>query len=193
MIEQTLVLLKPDAVQRGLVGEIIKRFEQRGLKIAAIKMLHASRELAEKHYPESETQIGGMGQKTLNAAKEAEREKEVKEIFGTEDPFKIGATLRKWLVEFLISGPIIAMIVEGKNGISIVRKICGFTDPAKAELGSIRGDFAHTGIEVWNLYRSAVKNLVHASGNKQEAEYEISLWFKPEEIYSYSSVHDMHV
>lgn len=193
MLEKTLVLLKPDAVQRGLMGEIIHRFERAGLKIVGMKMVHPSRELVEKHYPKRESFIVGMGQKTLDASKETGREEDIKKIFKTTDPKKIGLTLREWLINFLISGPVVALVIEGNRGITIVRKICGFTDPAKAELGTIRGDFAHTGIEVWNIYQSAVKNLVHASGNKEEAEYEIPLWFKPGELYSYKTVHEVHV
>jgi nucleoside-diphosphate kinase len=192
MKEQSLVLIKPDGVQRSLIGEIIKRFEQRSLKIVALKMVKPSKELAEKHYPASDQQLTGMGNKTLQAAKDSGREGDVKKIFKTTDAKEIGKTLRSWLVNFLISGPVVAMVVEGNRAIGVVRKICGFTDPAKADVGTIRGDFGHTGIEVWNIKESAVKNLVHASGSPEEAKFEIPLWFKPKEILEYKIVHEEH-
>ncbi len=188
MKEQTLVLLKTDAVQRALMGEIIHRFEQRGLKIIAMKMVKPTKELAEKHYPATDQQLMGMGNKTLQAASEAD----VKRIFNCTDAKEIGKKLRAWLVDFLVSGPVVALVIAGHNVVPIVRKICGFTDPAKADVGTIRGDFGHTGIEVWNIKGSATKNLVHASGNNEEAKYEIGLWFKPDEIIEYKIIHEDH-
>lgn len=189
MIEKTLVLVKPDGVVRGLIGEIIKRFEQRGLKLVGLKMIKPTKELAEKHYPDSEQQISGMGAKTLQAG-----DKEtIRKLFKTEEPKEIGKVLRNWLVQFITSEPVVAMVVEGYKAISAVRKICGFTDPAKAELGTIRGDFGHTGIEGWNAKKSAVKNLVHASGSADEAENEIKLWFTEKEIYDYKLGHESNI
>lgn len=192
MKERTLVLLKTDAVQRALMGEIIHRFEQRGLKIVAMKMVKPNKELAEKHYPATDQQLIGMGNKTLQAAKESGKEADIKRIFNSSDPKEIGKILRAWLVNFLVSGPVVAMVIAGHNVVPVVRKICGFTDPAKADVGTIRGDFAHTGIEVWNIKGSATKNLVHASGNDEEAKYEIDLWFKPNEIIDYKVIHEDH-
>ena len=192
MIERTLVLIKTDGVQRSLIGDIIKRFEMRGLKIIALRMVKPSKELAEKHYLDSDQQIIGMGNKTLQASKNYGQEDDVKEIFKTTDAKEIGKILRSWLVDFLISGPVVSMVVEGNRSVDVVRKICGFTDPAKADVGTIRGDYGHTGIEVWNLKQSAVKNLVHASGSPEEAKYEIPLWFSPKEILEYKIVHEEH-
>lgn len=189
MIERTLVLLKPDAVQRGLMGEIITRFEHLGLKIVGMKMVHPSQELVEKHYPLRDSFIVGMGKKTLDAG----GEEQSKKIFNTINPREIGLTLRQWLVNFLTSAPVVAVVLEGNKSIEIVRKICGFTDPAKADVGTIRGDFTHTGIEVWNAHRMAVKNLIHASGDREEAKYEINLWFKLEELHEYKTTQEAQV
>jgi nucleoside-diphosphate kinase len=193
MIEQTLVLVKPDGVKRGLTGDIIKRFEQCGLKIVGMKMTQPSKSLVGKHYPASDKQLIGMGSKTLNAAKENGELDNVQKVFKTQDPKEIGTILRQWLIDFLISGPVVSMVIEGNRAISVVRKICGFTCPAKADIGTIRGDFGHTPVGVWNLMGSAIKNLVHASGNKEEADQEIALWFNKEEIHNYKASHDSHV
>jgi len=182
-MERTLVFFKKDAIERKLVGEIIATFEKAGLKIIAMKMIKVNRKLAEKQYPKTEEQIVGMGNKTLKAVRESGRYDEVKEIFKTEDARKIGLILRRWMIEYLLSSPTIAMILEGKNAVELVRKIVGYTDPIKAEKGTIRGDFAADSIAQANSEGRAVKNLVHASGSKEEAEREIKLWFQSKEIF----------
>jgi nucleoside-diphosphate kinase len=182
-VERTLVLVKPDGIERNLVGEIIRRYESQGLKIVAMKMVKVSRDFAEKHYQASDQQISGMGNKTLNAARDSNRMGEVKTIFGTEDPKKIGTLLREWLVKYLVSSPVIALVLEGDNAVEHVRKITGFTDPSKAEKGTLRGDLGKDAIIWANNERRATKNLVHASGNLDEAKVEVALWFKPEDIF----------
>lgn len=179
-----MILLKPDALQRGVVGEIISRFEKAGLKILATKMVWPNRELAEKHYPSDRVEfIKGMGHKTLENHREAGED--VTTIFGTEDPFAIGLQLQKWLVDFLTSGPVIAMVFEGKNAIKVARDVTGHTIPAKAKAGTIRGDYSDDSAIKANSERRSIKNLVHASGDRAEAEMEIQLWFTKEELHSY--------
>lgn len=177
-LEKTLVLIKPDAIERNLVGEIIKRFENNGFKILAMKMVKVDRKLAEEHYLDSKEQLIGMGKKTL----ENTNKEDVKNIFGTFDALEIGKTLRKWLVEFLENKKVIAMVLEGENAIKRVREIVGFTDPSKAAKGTIRGDFAADSIERANKEKRATRNLVHASGSIEEAEREIKVWFENEEL-----------
>jgi nucleoside-diphosphate kinase len=154
-IERTLVVLKPDAVKRGLIGEIIRRFEQRGLKIVGMKMVWVGDEHVEKHY-------------------EAHK----------------GKPFFEKLVGFLKSGPVVAMVIEGVHAVEVVRKIVGPTDPSKAPPGTIRGDYAHISTVRCDEKGIAIPNLFHASRSKEEAEKEISLWFKPEEIYDYKLVHE---
>ena len=143
--ERTLVLVKPDAMHRGLAGEIISRFEKKGLKIVAMKLLQVDAELAGRHY-------------------EAHRQK----------PFFKG------LVEFITSCPIIAMVVEGRQAVDVVRQLMGQTDSAKAAPGTIRGDLA---IDLQD-------NLVHGSDSAESAAREIALYFKPQEILSYTRCTD---
>ena len=179
-----VVLLKPDAVERRVVGEIISRFEQAGLKFIATKMVWPDHELANKHYPvEREEFIKGMGQKTLDSYKEVGYD--ATENFGSEDPHKIGLELHKWLVDFLVSGPVIAAVLEGEGAIRKVREIAGHTIPEKAEKGTIRGDYSDDSAIKANSEKRSIKNLVHASGDKEEAEFEISLWFSESELHSY--------
>lgn len=162
MIQQTLVLIKPDGVQRGLIGEIIKRFEQRGLKIVAVKMIQADKILAEKHY--------------------------------TEDIAKRrGEKVRKNLLKFIISSPIVAIVIQGVDAIENVRKICGETESKSAVPGTIRGDFSHVSYKHADEKDIAIKNLVHASANEKDAEYEIKLWFSKDEINDYKRADEEHV
>ncbi|MCS7123406.1 MAG: nucleoside-diphosphate kinase [Candidatus Aenigmarchaeota archaeon] len=177
-MERTLVLIKPDAIERGLIGEIIKRFEKKEFKISAMKLVKVNRELAEKHYQATKEQLEGMGRKTLESSKREDVEK----IFGTTNPLEIGKKLREWLIDFLSEKEVIAMIIEGESVIEKVRKIVGHTNPIKAEKGTIRGDFGIDSIEKANMEKRCVKNLVHASSSKEEAEREIKVWFENEEL-----------
>jgi nucleoside-diphosphate kinase len=182
MIERTLVILKPDAVKAGLEKEIISRYEKAGLRVVKRKEVIPDRKLADRHYAATEAQIVGMGNKTLASAKELGKYDEVIELFGTDDPRKIGEELREWSLQFITSGKVVALILEGEDAIRKVRKITGFTDPMKAEKGTIRGDLSRDSIAKANLERRACQNLVHASGDPEEAKREIALWFGMEEV-----------
>lgn len=183
-MERTLILLKPDAVAQQLIGEIIGRFEKTGLKVVATKMVWPSRELADKHYPISRKPfIEGMGGKTLEGY--LEQNKNPHEDFGTDDPHTIGLQLQNWLVDFLTSGPVIAVVLEGENAIKKGREIAGHTIPAKADKGTVRGDLSDDDAIKANAEKRPVKNLVHASGEPDEAKFEIDLWFDAEELHDY--------
>lgn len=177
VIEKTLIVVKPDGVRRGLVDKIISYYENGGLKVVVKKTLTIDREFAEQHYAATDKQIVGMGNKTLQASKESNKLEEMKRIFGTDDPKKIGTMLREFLVKFITSGPVVAMILEGENAVQKARRITGYTDPSKAEKGTIRGDFGQDSITASNSQKRATENLVHASGNSEEAKREIKLWF----------------
>jgi nucleoside-diphosphate kinase len=181
--ERTFVLIKPDGVKRGLIGECIKRFEQRGLKIIALKMIWASREHIDGHLPRSREWMEAVGQKSLNDYKSYGIDPV--ELLGTDDPVKIGQLVREWGIEFLTSGPMVAMVVKGIHAIAMVRKIVGNTLPSKAEMGTIRGDYSVDSAILANSGKRAVHNLVHASGDAEEAAHEIKHWFLFEEIHDY--------
>lgn len=177
------MLIKPDGVKRGLVGECIKRVEQRGLKIIALKMVWPSKEHAHSHYSGEKEWLAGMGEKTLETYRKYGKDP-IKEL-GTDDPLEIGRMIHNWLTEFLTSGPVVAMVVSGVHAIDMVRKIVGKTIPAFAEMGTIRGDFSVDSPMLANESKRAIHNLVHASGDAKEAEHEINHWFAPEEINDY--------
>ncbi len=181
--ERTLVLLKPDAIQRGLIGECIKRFEQRGFTICGMKMLNATEGQMREHYKEnakSETWLTRVGQNTLEAFIENGKDPAVE--IGTSDVLAAGKIGIDWLVEFMTSGTIVAMVIKGPNAVEMVRKIVGHTMPAKADIGSIRGDYSIDSPVTATLEKRTVRNFIHASGTREEAENEVVHWFTNEEL-----------
>ena len=182
-MERTCVLVKPDGVKRGLVGEIIHRIEQRGLKLIACTMFTADRDKARGHYPGTDEWMRGMGVKTLETYEKVGKDP-IAEI-GIADPLAIGRMVAEWNVDFLSSGPVVAMVWEGIHAIDMVRKIVGHTVPMKAEMGTIRGDYSVDSPVLANAGKRAIHNLVHASGDPPEAAREIAYWFEPGEIHSY--------
>lgn len=182
--ERTVVLLKPDTVKRGLVGSVLSRFEKTGLKIVAMKMVWVEEDLLKKHYPDDRTEfLKGMGEKTLKTYEKYG--KDAGEEIGTKDALEIGKMVNSWNIEFLKSGPVVAFLLEGHNAIDNVRQIVGNTLPTLAAPGTIRGDYSTDSPVMANQQKRAVKNLIHASGNKEEAKYEEELWFHKDEIYEY--------
>ncbi len=160
-IERSLVLLKPDAVDRGLIGEIIHRFERTGLKIAGLKMVWPTKEHASKHY--------------------------------TEDlAVRRGQHVRDLMIEMLMSGPIVAITLEGVEAVEQVRKMIGSTEPKAALPGTIRGDFSHVSFKHADSKNIGIYNLVHASGSSEEAVIEVAVWFTPEELHDHKAGYTKH-
>ena len=182
--ERTLVIIKPDGIQRSLVGEIINRYERAGLKIVAMKMMVANAELIEKHYtldPEwrrvtGEKSIKGYTDKGLTPL--------------VTDPLEVTRILLDRLTRYMTSGPIIAMVIEGAHAVSIVRKLTGSTEPLMSDVGTIRGDYVLDSYQMTDLDNRAIRNLIHASGSVKEASGEIKHWFKDDEIIKYTHVQE---
>jgi nucleoside-diphosphate kinase len=183
VLEQTFVMVKPDGVLRGLIGEVMSRFEKRGLKIVAMKMIKPTLEQIDNHYPKDKEWIHRLGGKGFAVFQEYGLDP--KELMGTDDQMKAGESVRKWLIDYLDSAPVVAMVIEGFHAIDAVRKIAGPTLPSKAEVGTIRGDFSIDTPSAANITRRAVKNLVHCSETKEEAKHEIAHWFSDDELYTY--------
>ncbi len=181
--ERTFLMVKPDGVRKGLVGEIIRRLEQRDLKIVGLKMFKPTRSQIDEHYPKDEAWIARVGEKTL-ATYHKYGYDAVEEV-GTDEPLEIGRIVRGWIVEYMCSAPLVPMVVQGVHAIDMVRKIVGHTIPATADMGTIRGDFSADSPALANKERRAVQNLVHASETPQEAEHEIALWFGDEDLADY--------
>src|SRR3989344_3675190 len=186
--ERTFLLVKPDGVKRGLVGECVTRIEQRGLKLIAMKMIFPSAQRARGHYPGTEGWLRGMGEKTLESYAKYGKDP-VKEL-GTGDALKIGKMIYGWNTDFLTSGPVVAMVVSGIHAVDMVRKIVGKTIPSFAEMGTISGDFSVDSPALANANKRAVHNLIHASGNPAESKNELRLWFKKNRLHSYKRTED---
>jgi len=182
-MERTVVLIKPDGVKRAHIGEVISRFERMGLKIVAMKMVWAGYDQLGKHYTDKEEYIKNMGKKTLATYKEYG--KDPGQDLGTTDPLRLGVMIRKWTIDYIGSGPIVAILIEGRHAVNNVKSIAGPTMPVDAQAGTIRGDLSTDSAVYGNLEKRAVKNVVHISGTVEEARFEEKLWFHENEIHSY--------
>lgn len=160
-VEQTLVLFKPDAVQRGVVGEILTRFERVGLKIVGTKMIAPGKEHYHKHYEEIGQMITRRGEDTFNVT-----------------------------LDLMTTGPVIAMVFEGVEAVQLVRKLVGPTEPKSAAPGTIRGDYSHMSFVYADSEHKGIPNLIHASGDDADAEKEVAHWFSDSELYNYAALNE---
>ncbi len=181
--EKTYVMIKPDGVQKGLIGEVIKRFENRHLKIIALEMSQLVPEQVDGHYPKDEEWITRLGHKTLTTYNKYGIDPIGEH--GTDDPSKIGPDVRRWLLEYLTMAPVVKMVVQGVHAVDMVRKIAGVTMPYLADMGTIRGDFSNDSPAVANSEKRPVMNIIHASETPEEAEHEIKYWFKDSPLMDY--------
>lgn len=177
--ERTLVVIKPDGVSRGLVGEIVSRIERTRLKLCGMKMVWPDDKIAGEHYQVSEEWARGVYEKAKTSF-ESQGKK-----FEHDDHISYGKMIQKWNQDFLKEGPVVAMIWQGPHAIEIVRKLVGSTDPSKAPPGTIRGDFLFESASLANEAGRSLRNLIHASGSVDEAEREINLWFSEHEVHEY--------
>lgn len=182
-MEKTCLIVKPDGVLRGLTGEIIRRIEQAGLKIVALKMVKPTTKQVQENYPGTEEWLKGMGEKTLKNY--VDYGKDPKKELGTSDSLKIGKMIESWIIKYWTQGPVVAMVLEGNHAVETTRMIVGYTIPATAQPGTIRGDYSIDSPILANFKRRPIKNIVHASGTQEEAETEIKNWFSAKEIVSY--------
>jgi len=180
--EKTFVIIKPDGVQRSLIGEIISRFEKVGLKLSALKMFIPTAAMVEKHYTLDPAWRRLTGEKTIRGY----REKGLKPP--SEDPLVISAKVLEGLKKYLSSSPVVAMVWEGAHAINIVRKLTGGTEPLTSDVGTIRGDYVLDSYQLSDGDGRAIRNLIHASGSDEEAKMEINFWFKKEELLNYRLV-----
>jgi len=182
--EKTLVIIKPDGVQRTLIGEVVKRYERIGLKLIAIKMLVPTAEHVEAHYTLDPEWRQKTGEKTIKGYKDKGLNPPSK------DPLEITRVVLESLQKYMTSGPVVAMVWQGAHAVEIVRKITGGTEPRTSDVGTIRGDFVLDSYQMADADKRAVRNVIHASGSPKEADMEIKHWFKSEEIMSYRLIAD---
>lgn len=184
--ERTLIVVKPDGVQRSLVGEIVRRYERVGLKIVGMKFVYPSEEMATKHYYD----VGGdewleeVGRKARAAYEKK----------GLQSPYETnrenGEAVLKSNAQYLSSGPVAAIVLEGSQAVELTRKIAGATEPLTADVGTIRADFTLDSYSLADTDARSVRNLLHASGSAEEAEQEIKIWFKDEELIDYTHLNE---
>lgn len=182
--EKTLVIIKPDGIQRTLMGEIVSRYERTGLKLIAIKMLVATADFIEKHYTLDPEWMRKTGEKNLQAYKN----KGLKPPH--DDPIEQSKMILEKLKSYMASGPIVVMVWQGLHAVAIVRKITGSTEPLSSDVGTIRGDYVLDSYQVADDDMRAIRNLVHSSGSVKEAEDEIRHWFSKEEIMEYTHIQE---
>lgn len=185
--QKALLIIKPDGVQRGLIGKIIARFEQVGLTVIGLKLIWATKEQITAHYPETDAWFKKVGERTLtNYRLKGDRPLgDAKKVFGSEDPIVIGKTVKQWLITYLQESPLFLCVVNGYDAIEIVRKLSGNTIPLLAAPGTVRGDFSHDTIDLANEQNRPLRNIIHASDTIEDGEKEINLWFTPKELFHY--------
>lgn len=178
--ERSLVLLKPDTVQRSLIGEVIKRFERTGLKISAMKMIMATEEQLLTHYNKTDEWYERKGKGIVEELQKAGKPVE-------KEPVEYGKDIIRTIVTYMTAAPVVAMILEGNKAVSVVTKIVGTTEPATSDVGTIRADFTLDSYYHATYENRAVRNLVHQSESPEEAEREIAIWFKEAEMMDYTT------
>jgi nucleoside-diphosphate kinase len=181
--ERTFVILKPDAVQRGLIGDIIKRIESTGLKLVALKLVMATEDQLWRHYDKDDEWYAKKGARTIEERKNAGLPIE-------KEAIEYGKDIIRALVKFMSCAPIVPMIWEGNQASGIVKKIVGATEPLSSDGGTIRGDYTIDSYELASVDNRAVRNLIHCSDPASDADREIPIWFSPEEILRYRLIVD---
>lgn len=182
--ERTFVIIKPDGIQRTLMGEIISRYERIGLKLVGMKLMVPTVDMVRKHYTLDPGWFDSVGQKSIKGFLDKGLTPP------TDDPQKLAHDILERLTRYLTAGPVIAMVWQGAHAVKIVRKLTGGTEPLTSDVGTIRGDFMLDSYQMSETDNRSIRNLVHASGSVKEADDEINFWFKPEEIVDYSLVSD---
>lgn len=182
--ERTLVIIKPDGIQRSLIGEILGRYERLGLKLIGLKLMVPTEEMIEQHYTLDPEWRRVTGEKTIKGYLDKGLTPPV------TDPLEVTTRLLLRLKKYMTAGPVIAMVWQGAHAVEVVRKITGGTEPLKSPVGTIRGDYVLDSYQMSDVDQRSVRNLIHASGSPKEADDEISHWFKPEELLDYKLVQE---
>jgi nucleoside-diphosphate kinase len=183
--QRALIIIKPDAVQRGIIGKIASRFETVGLKIIGLKFIWLTEKQVIAHYPETDAWFKKVGERTLTNYEK--KGLDAKKVFGTNNSIQIGRTVKKWLVKYFQESPVLIMALESYDCIEICRKLSGNTIPVLANPGTIRGDFSHDTIDLANEQSRPLRNIIHASDTVEDGEKEVNLWFTKDELFEYET------
>ncbi len=183
MIERSLIILKPDAVQRSLIGEIIARFERKGLKVTGLKLAVATEEQVFAHYNKDDAWFLKKGQGVV-------KDRESAGLPIEKEAIEYGRDIIGGIAKYITAGPVVMMVVEGHKATAVVTKLVGETEPAEAEVGTIRGDYTIDSYSLSAIDDRAVRNLVHCSEDKEEGERETAIWFNEDELMKYSIIQE---
>ncbi|PJC55968.1 nucleoside-diphosphate kinase [Candidatus Kaiserbacteria bacterium CG_4_9_14_0_2_um_filter_41_32] len=181
--ERTLVILKPDTVQRSLMGEVIKRFERTGLKCTAMKMFVPEESQLLKHYNKDDEWFLKKGTRIVEDLKSQGRPVE-------KEPIEYGKDIIRTIVTYMTAAPVVAMVLEGNESVAVVTKLVGTTEPKTSDVGTIRGDYTVDSYSHSSYENRSVRNLIHCSESPEEANREIAIWFKEEEIMKYTTAQE---
>lgn len=181
--ERTFVILKPDAIQRGLVGDILSRFEKSGLKTVAMKMVVATEDQCFAHYNKDDVWFEKKGAKVVENMQS-------RGVEPTKPAIEYGKDIVRALAKYMTAGPSICLVFEGNKSVAVVTKLVGGTEPTTSDVGTIRGDLTLDSYDAANFDARAVRNLAHCSESPKEAMREIPIWFKENEIISYNHIQD---
>ncbi|MCB9809078.1 nucleoside-diphosphate kinase [Candidatus Nomurabacteria bacterium] len=184
MKQRSYVMIKTDGVQRSLVGEIIKRFEQSSLKLVGIKMFVPDRKRATEHYGKDDQWCEKKGANTIKNLEAAGLPIE-------KSALEYGREIVDQLLNYITAGPVVAMVWEGHEAVNVVKKLVGETQPTTSDVGTIRGDYTVDSYELANLQQRAVRNLIHCTGEPEESDFEVNLWFTPEELIEYAHISEI--
>jgi nucleoside-diphosphate kinase len=185
MTERTFVILKPDTIQRSLIGEITNRLERTGLKLVAAKMIRASEQMLTAHYGKDDTWYLEKGEKRVRLLKEAGKSVDEKRL-----PIEYGKDIIRGVVRYMQASPIVAMVWEGNQAVAVVRKLVGTTDPTTSDVGTIRGDYQLDSYGLSDAEQRGIRNLIHCSDQPSEAQREIGIWFTSEELQDYRHINE---
>lgn len=183
--EQTFVILKPDTMQRSLIGEIVNRIERTGLKLVAMKMVQADEDTLMKHYGKDDAWYVEKGTKRIGLIKASG-----KEVDPNRAPIEFGKDIIRGVVRYMQASPVVAMVWQGNQAVAVVKKIVGTTDPTTSDVGTIRGDYQLDSYTLSDAEQRGIRNLIHCSDKVEEASREISIWFTPQEVHDYRHINE---
>ncbi|MCU0678383.1 MAG: nucleoside-diphosphate kinase [Candidatus Pacebacteria bacterium] len=181
--ERTFVILKPDTVQRSLIGEVIKRFERTGLKCTAMKMFMADEARLLQHYNKDDAWFLKKGTRIVEDLTAQGRPVE-------KEAIEYGKDIIRTIVHYMEAAPVVAMVWEGNASVAVITKLVGTTEPTTSDVGTIRGDFTVDSYSHSSYENRSVRNLIHCSESPEEAEREIALWFTEDEIMKYTTAQE---
>lgn len=183
--EQTFVILKPDSVQRSLIGEIINRIERTGLKLVGLKMIQPDEKLLTDHYGKDDDWYLKKGTRRVELMKEAG-----KAVDSNRPQIEYGKDIIRGVVRYMQASPVIAMVWEGNQAVAVVKKLVGTTDPTASDVGTIRGDYQLDSYSLSDTEERGIRNLIHCTDVPEEAQREINIWFSPEELHNYRHINE---